>query len=52
MPSSPGDRRNLWGCLAIATILVAFIIIYVLIGLNAKPANSVATKIQISPSRP
>jgi hypothetical protein len=48
MPNSPGGRGSLIGCLTIAIILALFIAAYVVIGLNAKPANSVATKIEIT----
>src|ERR1044072_8025813 len=48
MPNSPGGRGSLIGCLTIATILALFIAAYLVVGLNAKPGNSVATKIQIT----
>lgn len=49
MPSLPGDKSNRRGCLIIAIIVALFIAVYLLVGLNAKRENSVASKIQVAP---
>lgn len=46
MAIPPGDRRNRSGCLIIAGIILLFILVYLFVGLKAKPENTTATKIQ------
>jgi len=50
MPSPPGDKSNRRGCFIIAIIIALFIVTYLLVGLNAKRQNKVASNIQVAPA--
>ena len=50
MSNSPRDRLNRHGCLLILAVLGLFLVLYLLVGFNSEPGNSVASNIQTVPA--
>lgn len=49
MANTPRDSRNRKGCFLTFGVVALFIVMYLLVGLNAKPGNNISSKIQTLP---